>query len=277
MTETFPVVALGERGAFPDPYSAAFKIPDESRPVVDFRGGAGGAVSGLGSLGEPGYRTADFLDGPQQLLGEVDSMNGHVEQVAGARLVLILAPPPAGLGKIQEALAAEMPGCSKVAFLNQVLQVAHRRREAIGKGGHVNHSCGLRRAVHRGDLVRTQAERFFAHDVLAAGRGRDRKLLVGEVRRGDDDSIHILVREDLFRVGGDLVDLPVDLAFLKKSFVGIADGHQPGPRIEPDSGNVVVVAHQASADDGKVDLVFCTRGHRLRGLLACCELKAFWK
>ena len=69
--------------------------------------------------------TAHARNGPEQVLGEVDAVNGHVVQVAGAGGVLVLPPAPARLGPIQEALRAKVSRLTQPAGAHQMSKIAH--------------------------------------------------------------------------------------------------------------------------------------------------------
>ena len=72
--------------------------------------GSHGVPSAVRSRGsELGDRPAERLDRPHQVLGEVDAVNRHVEQVAGSGPPFQLPPAPARLGQIEKPLAAEVP------------------------------------------------------------------------------------------------------------------------------------------------------------------------
>ena len=103
------VISLGQRRPFPHAYGAAGELADERRPIVDIRRRARAAVGRLRALGETSDRARDARDRAQQILGKIDAMDRHVEQVAGAGLTLILSPTPAGLGQIEKPLRAKVP------------------------------------------------------------------------------------------------------------------------------------------------------------------------
>ena len=75
-----------------------------------------GAVGQTIATGELCDGAADGLDRTHQVLPEVDAVDGHVEQVAGAGPLFVLPPSPARFGQVEEPLAtkvsrrAERPG-----------------------------------------------------------------------------------------------------------------------------------------------------------------------
>jgi hypothetical protein len=109
------------------------------------------------------------------------------------------------------------------------------------------------RLVHPANLLRVEPERLLAHRVLAVLRGRQGDRPVGEVRRGDDDGVDLRIGAERLGVGGDLLDPPIGLPLFQQRRIGVADGNQPGARIESDARDVVVIADRARADDGDPD------------------------
>ncbi len=180
-------------------------------------------------------------------------MDRHVEQIAGAGQFAILAPTPARLGPIEKALAAKVPRLAQGAAGDQVLDIAHGRREAISKRRHVHHAVVAGRVIHFAHFAGVESQRLFAHHVLAvAGRGHgDRPVsLVG---RGDDHRVDVRIVAHRVRIGRDFVDAPVAFALFQQLGVGIAGGDQFGPSVEPQAGHVVIFTDRAGADDSNAN------------------------
>ena len=135
--------------------------------------GSHGLPSAVASAGRTGRRAPRHAgDRSQQVLREVDAVDRHVEQVARAGQVLVLPPAPARFGPVEKSLAAKVPRLAERAAGDQVLQVPHRRREAVGERRHVDDARVAGRVIHRAHFAGVQPERLLAHDVLAVPGGR---------------------------------------------------------------------------------------------------------
>jgi len=137
--------------------------------------------------------------------------------------------------------------------LRQVPHVSHRRREAIGERSHMDNPGVAAGVIHLADFAGVEAERLFAHHVLAMFGGSQRDGEVSEVRRGNDDGVDAGVSAELLVVGGQVRDSPVLAALLQKFRTGIASAYELGPRVKPNTGDVVIVADGSGADDGDVN------------------------
>jgi len=86
---------------------------------------------------------------------------------------------------------------AELAARDEVPQIPHRWREAVSEGGHVPEALLAGLGAHRSRFAGIEAQRLFAHDVLAPLETchRDGKMRV--VRGADDDRIDR-------RVGGDV-------------------------------------------------------------------------
>ena len=104
------IVAFHEGAPFPDSDGPGFEEADQAGPVINFGGRAGFAICGLISGGELCDSTAERADRSEEIVSEVDAVDGHIEEVTGPGEGLDLPPSPAGFGKIEEALAAEVSG-----------------------------------------------------------------------------------------------------------------------------------------------------------------------
>ena len=191
VTETLPSVSLGERRPLPDTYGPAFELAEDCCPVIDVRSGARAAVFRPIAQREPRQCAADSLERPQKIHTEVDAVNCHVVEVAGARGLLVLPPSPAGLRQVQKALAAKVTRCSQRTGFHEMPEVPHRRRKTIRESSHVHNSGIPGSPVHLLSLGRAQTERLFTQDVLARSSRSDCQIAMREVRRPNHDGIDV--------------------------------------------------------------------------------------
>ena len=199
---------------------------------------------------------ADARERSQQILREVDAVDRHVEQVAGAGQVPgTAASPNSSRASPRNRWLRKCRGSPSCAAGDQMLQIAHRRGKAIGERRHVHHAGVAGRVIHLAHFAGVQAQRLLAHHVLAVRRGGQRRSAVC-VKLGV-----AMITASTFGIGADrLADRCVTLsmpqsaaALVQQLGIGVAGGHQRGPRIEPDGRHVVIIADRAGADDGDAD------------------------
>ena len=266
VTEAFKVVTLGNGGAFEDADSAAGEETDQGGPVVDLAFGRGAAIGEFVTRAVLGDGPGEGGDVAHEVEAVVDAVDRHVEQVTSAGAGLELSPAPTGFGPVEEALAAEVTGHSECAGVDEMPEVAHRGGEAVGEGGHVADVVPLRFEEHLAGFGEVEAQRFFAHDMLAGANAGESDGAMTVVGGGDDDGVDVGIGGDLFVFGGDFGGAPVGEPLLEEGLVGVAVGDEFGARIELDPGDVVVIGDGTGTDDGVAD----RSGHR-RGT------RGFWR
>ena len=116
-------------------------------------------------------------------------MGQHVAELARPGQLRALAPREIPAAPVLEPLRAEVPRRAERAARDEVLQVAHRRHEAIGEGRHVAHAGGLGGLVHLARLGDVHRNRLLAEHVLAGPDGGDGDVAMHMIGRRDDHGV----------------------------------------------------------------------------------------
>ena len=115
------------------------------------------------------------------------------------------------LAPVLQPLEARVPDFAQVAFIDQVLQVAHARNEPVGKGGHVPYAGAARGLVHVDSLRHGHADRFFAKHVAARCYYFQHDTVVVHVRHGHGHGVRLDGSQEPVQVRESRRDVPLRL------------------------------------------------------------------
>ena len=162
---------------------------------------------------------------------EVDDVGAEIADRAGPGLRRIEAPgalvglPAPGL----QVAGPEVDDVAELAGLQQLPHEAHRGDEAVVEAAHVRDAGLLGLLPHPMRLLRREAERLLAEDVLAVPRRLDAGLGVDRVRAAVVEELHALVRDLLAPVGDCLGPAPALARRLDRVAVAAGDRDELGP------------------------------------------------
>ena len=222
------------------------KFGQDGRPILQI-----GPLA-LTILNEPFEVRDQAFHRADQEVGKVDAMREHVAELAGAGEFFHLAPAEVPRAPVLQAARTVMIRPAEIASLHEVRQVAHRRDEPIGERRHVPDASLVRGVGHPLGLGVAHCQRFLAQDMFALGDGRVSDCRMNDVRRGNDDCMHVVTLHDLFVAGRRNVDAGLLASAFECRRVGVAQRDDSRLPAHCQSGQMVLKSDPAAADDGKI-------------------------
>lgn len=146
-----------------------------------------------------------------------------------------------------------MIGLPQIAALHEMRQVTHRRDEPIGESAHVPRVGAFGGVGHGLRVGVIQRERFLAENMFAVRDGVQRDLRVGEIRRGDDDSVDVFALHDVLVTRGGDRDAGLLPGAFERGGVGIAKRGDFHVRTQGEPRQMILQRDAAATDDGDID------------------------
>ena len=223
------------------------KLGEDGYPIIEIVWLAAAHGMPLLQVRDQAFHRAD------QQVREVNPMTEHVAQFAGAGELLDLPPAQAARAPILQAARPEMIRLAQVAALDEMRQIPHRRHETVSERRHVPHTGAIRGLGHGLGIGVIQRERLLAQNMFAVRDGVQRDRRVGEVRRGNDDSVNVIASDDFFMLCRSDRHAGLLPGALQRGCIGVAERGHLHIGAQRETGEMILQRDAATTDDGDIE------------------------